>query len=111
MKNHIKVNGKILQTNKKWSHLKQRQRQHISNWLRREYKQFVKTHYRKPKKYEHDEILHEVMNQIQEREIWIPNSEVKKYYVSKIGKWFRKIEGEWEIQIDNNEMQQALKEK
>ncbi|TKI77253.1 transposase, partial [Bacillus mycoides] len=29
----------------------------------------------------------------------------------KIGKWFRKIEGEWEIQIDNNEMQQALKEK
>ncbi|PFE95009.1 transposase, partial [Bacillus thuringiensis] len=45
MKNHIKVNGKILQTNKKWSHLKQRQRQHISNWLRREYTQFVKTHY------------------------------------------------------------------
>ncbi|PFE87597.1 transposase, partial [Bacillus thuringiensis] len=43
MKNHIKVNGKILQTNKKWSHLKQRQ--HISNWLRREYTQFVKTHY------------------------------------------------------------------
>lgn len=33
MKNHIKVNGKILQTNKKWSHLKQRQRQHISNWV------------------------------------------------------------------------------
>ena len=113
MKKHIKVNGKILQTNKKWSHLKQRQRQrqHISNWLRREYTQFVKTHYRKPKKYEHDEILHEVMNQIQEREIWIPTGEVKRYYLSKIGKWFRKIEGEWEIQIDNKEMQQALKEK
>lgn len=31
--------------------------------------------------------------------------------VSKIGKWFRKIEDEWEIQIDNNERQQALKEK
>ncbi|PEE26258.1 transposase, partial [Bacillus toyonensis] len=67
MKNHIKVNGKILQTNKKWSHLKQRQRQHISNWLRREYTQFVTTHYRKPRKYEHNEILHEVINQIQER--------------------------------------------
>jgi hypothetical protein len=93
MKNHIKVNGKILQTNKKkWSHLKQRQ--HISNWLRREYTQFCKTHYRKPKKYEHDEILHEVMNQIQEREIGIPNGEVKRYYLSKIGKSFRKIESE-----------------
>ncbi len=42
------------------------------------------------------------MSQIQEQEMWIPNGEVKKYYVSKIRKWFRKIEGEWEIQIDNN---------
>ncbi|HDR7588799.1 transposase [Bacillus mycoides] len=111
MKNHIKVNGKILQTNKKWSNLKQRQRQHISNWLRREYTQFVKTHYRKPRKYEHDEILHEVMNQIQEREIWIPSGEVKRYYLSKIGKWFRKIESEWESQISNSEKQQVLEEK
>ncbi|TKI81456.1 transposase, partial [Bacillus mycoides] len=44
MKNHIKVNGKILQTNKKWPHLKQKQREHISKLLRREYTQFVKTH-------------------------------------------------------------------
>ncbi|MBJ7987327.1 transposase [Bacillus cereus] len=85
MKNHIKVNGKILQTNKKWSHLKQKQKEHISNWLRREYTQFVKIYHRKPRKYEHDEILHEVMNQIQEREIWIPYDEVKRYYLSKIG--------------------------
>ncbi|MDR4987052.1 MULTISPECIES: transposase [Bacillus cereus group] len=111
MKNHIKVNGKILQTNKKWSHLKQKQKEHISNRLRREYTQFVKTHYRKPRKYEHDEILHEVMNQIQEREIWIPYGEVKRYYLSKIGKWFRKIESEWESQISNSEKQQVLEEK
>ncbi|WP_439876720.1 hypothetical protein ACSLGG_29690 (plasmid) [Bacillus mycoides] len=81
MKNHIKVNGKLLQTNKKWSHLRQKQKDNISNWLGREYIQFVRTHHRKPIKYEHDEILHEVMNQIQEREIWIPYGEVKKYYV------------------------------
>ncbi|WOA66580.1 hypothetical protein RVY75_28565 (plasmid) [Bacillus mycoides] len=41
MKNHKKVNGKILQTNKKWSPLKRKQKEHISNWLRREYTQFV----------------------------------------------------------------------
>ena len=34
------------------------------------------------------------MNQIQEREIGIPNGEVKRYYLSKIGKSFRKIESE-----------------
>ncbi|EEL58356.1 hypothetical protein bcere0024_059400 [Bacillus cereus Rock4-18] len=31
--------------------------------------------------------------------------------VSKIGKWFGKIEGEWEIQIDHNGRQKVLKEK
>lgn len=36
------------------------------------------------------------MNQIQKRKIWIPYDEVKKYYVRKVGKWFRKIESEWE---------------
>ncbi|MBK5345659.1 transposase [Bacillus sp. TH22] len=111
MKNHIKVNEKFLQTNKKWSHLKQKQKEHISNWLRREYTQFVKTYQRKPRKYEHDEILHEVMNQIQEREIRIPYGEVKRYYLSKIGKWFRKIESEWESQISNSEKLQVLEEK
>lgn len=111
MKNHTMVNGNLLQTNKKWSYLRQKQKDDISNWLRREYIQFVRAQHRNPRKYEHDEILHEVMNQIQEREIWIPYGEVKKYYVSKIGKWFRKIEDGWEILIDNNEQQQVLKEK
>lgn len=36
--------------------------------------------------------------------MWIPNGEIKRYYLSKIGEWFRKIEGEWEIQINNQEM-------
>ncbi|PEI31152.1 transposase, partial [Bacillus wiedmannii] len=37
--------------------------------------------------------------------------EVKRYYLSKIGKWFRKIESEWEAQISNSEEQQVLEEK
>ncbi|MBZ3766251.1 hypothetical protein K9P71_28535 [Bacillus cereus] len=38
MKNHIKNSkGQLLQTNKKWSHLKQKQRETISNWLREAY--------------------------------------------------------------------------
>ena len=99
MKNHMKIEGKLLQTNKKWSQLKQKQKEHISNELRNEYIQFVTTYHRRPKKNEHDEIIHTVIIQIQEREIWIPYSEVKKYYASKIGRWFRKIESQWESQI------------
>lgn len=90
MKNHIKVNGQIHQTNKKWSHLKLKQREHISNQMRIEYTKFVQKNHRRPKKYEHDIILKKVMNQIEEHKIWIPYGEVKKYYLSRIGKWLKK---------------------
>ena len=29
MKNHMRINGQLLQTNKKWSHLKEKQK----NWI------------------------------------------------------------------------------
>ena len=37
MKNHIIVNGKLLQTNKKFSQLKNSQKQKINGWLYEEY--------------------------------------------------------------------------
>lgn len=46
MKNHIKVNGQIRQTHKKWSHLRQQQKERISNWLRKEYTKFVQLNHR-----------------------------------------------------------------
>lgn len=92
MKNHIKVNGQIRQLNKKWSHLRQQQRERISNWLRREFFVFVKIHHRKPKKYEHDEIILAVMDKIHDQDIWIPYGEVERYYKSKVGNWYRKME-------------------
>ncbi|WP_144489358.1 transposase [Bacillus thuringiensis] len=93
MKNHIKVNGKILQTNKKWSHLKQKQRECISNWLREEHHKFVQVHDRSPKKQEHEDIVDAVIDKIVEAEIWIPHWEVKGYYMRKHAKWYRKIGG------------------
>ncbi|PGX90168.1 transposase [Bacillus cereus] len=94
MKYHIKVNGHIRQINKKWLHLRQKQRERISNWLRREFHIFVQFYHRRPKKYEHDEILLTVMDKIHEQDIWIPYGEVERYYKSKIGKWYRKIESD-----------------
>lgn len=61
MKNHIKVNGVILQTNKKWSHLKRSQ----VDWIRQQQK-LVSS-------------LDELYERIQERGIWIPFSEIKKH--------------------------------
>ncbi len=42
MKNHIRINGQLLQTNKKWSHLKEKQKTWIMETARREYDRFVR---------------------------------------------------------------------
>ncbi|WP_242310164.1 transposase [Bacillus cereus group sp. BfR-BA-01524] len=91
MKNHTKDSkGQLLQTNKKWSHLKQKQRETISNWLREAYIEKIKFHNRRLKPREHDDVLESVMSKIYDREIWIPDHEVEKYYKGKINKWYNK---------------------
>ncbi|MDZ5480104.1 transposase [Bacillus thuringiensis] len=96
MKNHVIVNDQILQKNKKWSNLKQNQQHMITEWLQAEYQRFIKVHLRKPKKKEEEYILDIVMEQIRERDIWIPYQEVKKYFTNKKEKWYRKLENELE---------------
>lgn len=59
MKNHKKAGGKLLQTNKKWHHLKRSQREWITNELK-------------------EHTVDEVYSKIQEKEIWIPYNEIKK---------------------------------
>lgn len=44
MKNHAKVNGRLIQTNKKYAQLKQRQKEKIINWLYQETKEYVIEH-------------------------------------------------------------------
>jgi len=91
VKNHTKgPKGQLLQTNKKWSHLKQNQREIISNWLREVYIEKVKVHNRRLKPREHENVLERVMSKIFDREIWIPDYEVEKYYKGKINKWYNK---------------------
>ncbi|PGB70053.1 transposase [Bacillus wiedmannii] len=91
MKNHTKgPKGQLLQTNKKWSHLKQKQRETISIWLREAYIEKIKVHNRRLKPREHEDILESVMSKIYDREIWIPDYEVEKYYKGKINKRYNK---------------------
>ncbi|WP_170972629.1 hypothetical protein [Bacillus mycoides] len=96
MKNHVIVNDQILQTNKKGSNLKQNQQNMITEWLQAEYQRFIEVSLRKPKKKEEEYILDIVMEQIRERDIWIPYQEVKTYFANKKGKWYRKLENEFE---------------
>ncbi|MGX1459930.1 hypothetical protein ACUXG3_004259 [Bacillus thuringiensis] len=91
MKNHTRDSkGQLLQTNKKWSYLKQKQREIISDWLRDAYIDKIKAHNRRLKPREHEDILEKVMSKIYDHEIWIPDYEIEKYYKGKISKWYNK---------------------
>lgn len=50
----------------------------------------IKAHNRGLKPREHEDVLESVMSKIYDREIWIPDYEVEKYYKGKINKWYNK---------------------
>ncbi|MBT2700959.1 hypothetical protein J7E79_27060 [Bacillus sp. ISL-40] len=88
MKNHIKVNGKLLQTNKRYSLLKNSQKEWIATELCNLYFDKMKerrTTRKLPPKYR-DTVISSLYEEIQNKEIWIPYDEVEKYAFSKITK-------------------------
>ena len=91
MKNHEWVDGQLLQTNKKYSHLKQAQKDKIHRWMYYAYKQFFLDHNRFPGQKDTDEILSFVMERIDEAGIWIPYGEVAKHYREKMSDYHKRV--------------------
>ncbi|MES9793859.1 hypothetical protein ABWL24_25930, partial [Priestia megaterium] len=90
MKNHVYENGRLIQTNKKFSALKQKQKEGITNELRQRYISAINYPYTKLRPKKRDQILDEVYDLIQKKEIWVPYDEVEKYYFSKIPSFISK---------------------
>ncbi|WP_461178566.1 hypothetical protein [Virgibacillus ainsalahensis] len=95
MKNHIKVNGKLLQINKRFSQLKESQKNWIVPELYRLYHNKMKERRttRKLPPHYRDTVISSLYEQIQNREIGIPYDEVKQYVfrkTTKIVKSFKK---------------------
>jgi len=90
MKNHIRVGGQLLQTNKKWSHLKQKQREWIAKITKDEYDRYINRHKKMPGKSGKAEIIDNVYDKINEREIWIPFYEAKVHIGKYIDRQNRK---------------------
>lgn len=83
MKNHKIVNGRLLQTNKKWSHLKRSQRTWIADITKKSHEKYILKHNKLPVKKKKYEIFDEVDEKVKQREIWIPYGELKSH-VNKI---------------------------
>jgi hypothetical protein len=83
MKNHVRINGKFLQINKKWSHLKQRQQQWIHDITMEEHSAYVEEYNQLPLESGRGAVLDKVYDRINGREIWIPWDE----FIAHAGKF------------------------
>ena len=92
MKNHIMVGGNLLQTNKKFSHLKNSQKEKINGWLYEEYEKLWKENGRAPGKPQKEIIINSVYAKIEEAEIWLPLDELCSHYESHINKFRKRYE-------------------
>ena len=82
-KNHKMIDGRLLQTDKKYSQLKMKQKEKIAEWMF----QSTRDYYMKQCTFPNDKHLEEVVDSVYEKiedaEIWIPYGEVFKHYKSK----------------------------
>lgn len=84
MKNHVKVDGRLLQTNKKYSQLKVNQKEKIAEWLFQETKEYYARNGIYPSGEHLYEIADAVYDKIEATGIWIPYEELVKHYSSKL---------------------------
>ena len=90
MKNHMRINGQLLQTNKKWSHLKEKQKIWIMETARHEYDCFVRECGRLPVHGSKQQLIEHIYEVIEEKGVWIPYGEVKRVLDARIAHWNRK---------------------
>lgn len=89
VKNHVKVGGKLLQTNKTWSHLKQKQKEWIVQTARRHYDRFLRERGKLPVEGSKKQLIEEIYAVIEGRDIWIPYGEVYRVLCKHIARWNR----------------------
>lgn len=79
-KNHQMVDGRLLQTDKRFSQLKQKQKEKISVWLYQAYSLEYDRIGKAPDGKCQTELLWKVYEKIEEAGIWIQFGEVVQYY-------------------------------
>lgn len=94
-KNHMMIDGRLLQTDKKYSHLKLKQKEKIYVWMYEEAKRYHDSNGRCPeKKDEEATVVSAVYDRIEKAGIWIPYGEVSRHYRSIKVKLYKRIRRE-----------------
>jgi hypothetical protein len=91
---HKVVDGQLLQMNKSFRELKQKQKDKIINWIYEEYKKYVSENGSVPGEQGDAQIMSAVLDKIEQAGIWIPSYEVEDYYVSRKARLKQRYENE-----------------
>ena len=83
--------NQMINLNKRFSDLKEKQKAKIAEWLYIETYRFYKEHDHIPHHSEKQAVLDTVYAMIEEAGIWIPYAEVEIYYRSKISRYKSRI--------------------
>lgn len=95
MKNHIMAEGRLLQTNKRFSDLKEKQKTKISEWSYEVYREFFLKAGRLPHKQDDSDLLLDLQRRIDDAEIWIPGGEVAHFYYGRKNKLLKRLKKEF----------------
>lgn len=87
MKNHIKVGEKLLQTNKSFSDLKEKQKNIINDWFYAEYKACRNSMGSTSQKGNDKMTVFAVKKKTEEAQIWISEGELSKYFYAHKNKF------------------------
>ena len=98
---HKKIDGKLLQMNKRFSNLKMKQKDKITAWVYEEYKKYVMENEKIPRGETDDLIIDSVLDKIYEADIWIPAEEIVSYYHRKKSHLQKRLENEKELMFKN----------
>ena len=91
---HKKIDGQLLQMNKKFSNLKMKQKDKITGWVYEEYKKYVTEHEKVPDSLADEQIVEAVLDKINEAQIWIPDAEIYDYYRRKKPQLQKRLDNE-----------------
>lgn len=102
-KNHQMIEGRLIQTDKRFSQLKQKQKEKINEWLYQEYSALYRKIGKVPDSRHNDKILFAVQDKIEEAGIWIPFGEVEKYFFSRKNAFRKRLEKEVARELEPSE--------
>ena len=88
MSKHKMVDGRLLQMNKSYGQLKQKQKEKISEWMYQAYRKQTSENL------SDEEALQLIFERIEEAKIWIPDHEILNRYREKKNQFRKRLAGE-----------------